>query len=169
MMIVQHAALTERVHLRKTSFRLRSLLVRCICRILVSDASEDGVGNVHRLILHKHDVEGIDVRVFSLFHLRDTEQSVRSFNTDGVDKSCMSFKPSDLVVEEADGEDVLVLRQPVRHGQVSQRVAQQQHVGPTLRLSEAGGTCEGAPPLVKGVNELAFKGSQDPLKNTRQL
>lgn len=84
MMIVQHAALTERVHPRKTSFRVHSLLVRCICRIAVSDVSEDGVGNVHRLILHKHDVEGIDVRVFSLFHLRDTERTVRSFKTEGV-------------------------------------------------------------------------------------
>lgn len=81
----------------------------------------------------------------------------------------MSFKPSDLVVEEADGEDVLVLRHPVRHGQVSQRVAQQQHVGPTLQLSEAGCTCEGALPLVEGVDELTFEGSQDPLKNTREL
>lgn len=81
----------------------------------------------------------------------------------------MSYKPSDLVVEEADGEDVLVLGHPVRHGQVSQRVAQQQHVGPTLQLSEAGCTCEGALPLVEGVDELAFEGSQDPLKNTRQL
>lgn len=76
----------------------------------------------------------------------------------------MRFKPSDLVVEEADGEDVLVLRHAVRHGQVSQRVAQQQHVGPTLQLSEAGCTCEGALPLVEGVDELAFKGLQDPLK-----
>lgn len=43
----------------------------------------------------------------------------------------------DLIVEEADGEDVLVLGHSVGHGQVSQRVPQQQHVGPTLQLSEA--------------------------------
>lgn len=48
------------------------------------------------------------------------------------------LKLSDLVIEEADSEDVLVLGHPISHGQVSQRVPQQQHVGPTLQLLEVG-------------------------------
>lgn len=72
---------------------------------------------------------------------------------------------SDLVVEEADGEDVLVLRHPVSHGQVSQRVSQQQHVGSTLQLSEASCTGQSPFPLVEGVDQFAFEGSQDPLIN----
>lgn len=74
------------------------------------NVSEDGVGNVHRLVLHQYDVKGVGVRFFSRFHLRDTAQTVGTHFL----KTCVNirsprFKLSDLVIEEADGEDVLVL------------------------------------------------------------
>lgn len=75
------------------------------------NVSEDGVGNVHRLVLHQYDVKGVGVRFFSRFHLRDTAQTVGThfLETCGVDIRSARFKLSDLVIEEADGEDVLVL------------------------------------------------------------
>lgn len=81
---------------------------------------------------------------------------------------------ADLVVEEADGEDVALLRHSVCHCEVTKGVAQQQHVASSLRLPGcSGGGCmrEGSLPLVEGVDESAFKGLQDALgrKTDEQL
>lgn len=40
--------------------------------------SEDGVGDVQRLVLHQHDVKGVDIRILSLLHLRNKTQTVRT-------------------------------------------------------------------------------------------
>lgn len=150
---------------RPSTRHLRGLVLFvccCVCGAWLSDVSEDGVRDVQRLVLHQHDVEGVDVRLFPLLHLRDTKAAVSSSET----AVCLCVRAADLVVEEADGEDVAVLRHSVRHGEVTQGVAQQQHVASTLRLAGGGGGVrESALPLVEGVDELAFKGSQDALRH----
>lgn len=60
------------------SLRGLVFVCRCVCAALLSDVSEDGVRDVQSLVLHQHDVEGSDVRLFSLVHLRDTDTSVSS-------------------------------------------------------------------------------------------
>lgn len=86
-----------------------------------------------------------------------------SVSTSQLDNLCVPSLWSDLVIQEADGQDVLGLRHPISHGQVSQRVSQQQHVGSTLQLPEACCVRQSALPLVEGMDELAFEGLQDPL------
>lgn len=68
-----------------------------------------------------------------------------------------------LIVEEADGEDVLVLRHSIGHGKVSQRVPQQQHVGSSLQPSETRHMWESTISLVERVDQWTFEGPQEPL------
>ena len=71
-----------------------------------------------------------------------------------------------LVVEEANSDDVLSVHS-VRHGEVSQRVPQQQHVGALPQLQEVFRVEEGTLPLVEGVNQLALEGLQYSLEKNQ--
>lgn len=128
------------------------------------NVTHNGVWNIHRLILHQNNVKRVNVGLSSFFHLRD--EADRPWTSNVWHYACSSKNPViiyDLVIEKPNSQDVLGLGYPISHGQISQRVSQQQHVGSTLQLSEASCMRQSTFPLVVGVNELAFKGLQDAL------
>ncbi len=77
---MRHGERSERVHLCVCCHKVS---ISSLCVLLVvswwGNVSEDGVRDVHRLVLHQYDVKGVDVRLFSLFHLRHRgTQTVRT-------------------------------------------------------------------------------------------
>ncbi|TNN85982.1 hypothetical protein EYF80_003826 [Liparis tanakae] len=86
----------------------------------------------------------------SSLHLLPVRKSSKAFGTSKVSSftNTMSYESS--------------------HGQVSQRISQQQHVGPRTQLLEMSGVEQRPFPLVVDVDELSLEGPQHSLSPQRR-
>lgn len=73
-----------------------------------------------------------------------------------------------LVIEETDLEDVFHVVHPVGHVQVTQRVSQQEHVGPRAQLLEVAGVEQRTFPFVVDVDQLSLESPQNSLWRQRK-
>lgn len=76
---------------------------------------------------------------------------------------CTHLELKYLIVEKPDLEDVLHVLHAVGHVQISQRVPEQQHVGPRPQLLEVAGVEHRTLSFVVNVDQLPFESSQDSL------
>ena len=68
-----------------------------------------------------------------------------------------------LVIEEPNLEDIFHVLHPVGHGQISQRVSQQQHIGPSPQLLEMPGVLNRTFSFVVDVDQFSFESPKHPL------
>lgn len=77
-------------------------------------------------------------------------------------------EPTDLVIQEANSEDILHTSHAIGHRQVTHGVSQQEDVGFALQLLEVFRVLTHGAVLVVCVDELTLESPEETLKNRRQ-
>lgn len=73
-----------------------------------------------------------------------------------------------LIIKKADFEDVLYVGHTICHGEITERVSEQNNVSIVLQLFEILGVPQGTIMLVVNMDQLSFKAFQNPLQDRIQ-